>query len=157
MQLIVSIFLGGIQLIAIRLGCWKAIRLRGSKGFLSFRLPGLRASSLLEVVSKPHLASDSCVADLFKMLTYSRVCCAFSSACAFLSNAIWHFETTSTMSYSGADYKLPGSLFLRNNSAYCNNGSASQGGRAHCPGYLSVQRWAAWLKCCSAVRGCSGT
>jgi len=27
-----------------------------------------------EMVSKPHLASDSCVADLFKMLTYSNVC-----------------------------------------------------------------------------------
>ena len=25
-----------------------------------------------EMVSKPHLASDSCVADLFKMLTYSQ-------------------------------------------------------------------------------------
>jgi hypothetical protein len=41
-----------------------------------------------KVVSKPHLASDSCVADLFKMLTYLNVCCAFSSACALLSNAI---------------------------------------------------------------------
>jgi hypothetical protein len=47
------------------------------------------------VVSKSHLASDSRIADLFKMLTYSYVCCAFSSACALLSNAIYGFETTS--------------------------------------------------------------
>jgi hypothetical protein len=33
--------------------------------------------------------------DLFKMLTYSHVCCAFSSACALLSNMIRGFETTS--------------------------------------------------------------
>jgi hypothetical protein len=56
---------------------------------------GCRERYFQEVVSKPHLASDSCVADLFKMLTYFTVCCAFSSACALLSNAIWHFETTS--------------------------------------------------------------
>ena len=43
---------------------------------------------ILEVVSKPHLMSDSCVASLFKMLTYFNVCCAFSSACALLSNMI---------------------------------------------------------------------
>jgi len=50
---------------------------------------------ILEAVSKQHLASDSRVADLFKMLTYSNVCCAFSSVCALLSNAIRHFETAS--------------------------------------------------------------
>jgi len=66
---------------------------------------------ILEEVSKQHLASDSrvaprsgiranfitlrCITDLFKMLTYSNVCCAFSSVCALLSNAICHFETTS--------------------------------------------------------------
>jgi hypothetical protein len=43
----------------------------------------------LEVVSKPHLSSDSCVADLFKMLTYSSVCCAFSSACALMHTLIF--------------------------------------------------------------------
>jgi hypothetical protein len=40
-------------------------------------------SHKLEVISKPHLTPDSCVADLFKMLTYFHVCCAFSSVCAF--------------------------------------------------------------------------
>ena len=52
----------------------------------------------VEVVSKHHLASDSNVASLFKMLTYFlllTVCCAFSPACALLSNAICYFETTS--------------------------------------------------------------
>jgi hypothetical protein len=32
----------------------------------------------LEVVSKPHIRPNGCVANLFKMLTYYRVCCAFS-------------------------------------------------------------------------------
>jgi hypothetical protein len=50
---------------------------------------------LLEAVSKPHLRPDSCVAALFKMLTYFRVCCAFSSGCALLSGLIRGFETTS--------------------------------------------------------------
>jgi hypothetical protein len=31
----------------------------------------LAQCQLLEVISKPHLSSDSCVAALFKMLTYS--------------------------------------------------------------------------------------
>jgi hypothetical protein len=38
--------------------------------------------------SKSQLMSDSYVADLFKMLTYFNVCCAFSSAGALLSNMI---------------------------------------------------------------------
>ena len=43
---------------------------------------------LIEMLLNPHLTSDSCVTDLFKMLTYLNVCRAFSSACALLSNAI---------------------------------------------------------------------
>ncbi len=42
----------------------------------------------LEAISKPHLAPDGCVEGLFKMLTYSRVCCVLSSALALPSNAI---------------------------------------------------------------------
>jgi phospholipid transport system substrate-binding protein len=45
-------------------------------------------SSSSEVVSKPHLVSDGCVANRLKMLTYYRVCCAFDSACALPSNTI---------------------------------------------------------------------
>jgi hypothetical protein len=49
----------------------------------------------LKVVSKPHLMSDSCVADLFlDGSSRLRRDCAFSSACALLSNMIWNFETT---------------------------------------------------------------
>jgi hypothetical protein len=51
--------------------------------------------TVLEVVSKPHIRPNSCVANLFKMLTYYRVCCAFSSVCALLLNLIQGFETTS--------------------------------------------------------------
>ena len=40
----------------------------------------------LEVISKPHLRPGSCVASLFKMLTTSHGSCAFSSACALLSD-----------------------------------------------------------------------
>jgi len=39
--------------------------------------------------------SDSGVATLFKMLTYLRVCSAFSSGRALLSNMIRGFETVS--------------------------------------------------------------
>ena len=42
----------------------------------------------LEPISKPHLTPDGCVENLFKMLTYARVCCAFSSALALPLNAI---------------------------------------------------------------------
>jgi hypothetical protein len=49
----------------------------------------------LEAVSKPHLTLNNGVAVLFKMLTYSHVCCAFSSACALFLSAIRGFETTS--------------------------------------------------------------
>jgi hypothetical protein len=49
----------------------------------------------LEVVSESHLKLNGCVASLFKMLTYYRVCCAFSSARALPLNLIWGFETTS--------------------------------------------------------------
>ena len=52
---------------------------------------------MLEAVSKPHLRPDSCVSARFKMLTYARVCCAFSSGCALLSGLIRGFETTSSM------------------------------------------------------------
>ncbi len=37
-------------------------------------------SMLQEAISKIHLTPNYCVADLLKMLTYSRVCSAFSSA-----------------------------------------------------------------------------
>jgi hypothetical protein len=52
---------------------------------------GLRrtnARSFLEVISKPHPTQNLCVADLLKMLTYSHVCCAFSSAHALIFGAI---------------------------------------------------------------------
>jgi len=42
----------------------------------------------LEAISKPHLSPDCSVAALLKILTYSRVCCVFSSACALPSNLI---------------------------------------------------------------------
>jgi hypothetical protein len=38
---------------------------------------------------------DSYVASIFKMLTYSLVCCAFSSACALPSDLIRGFEKAS--------------------------------------------------------------
>jgi hypothetical protein len=65
------------------------------KAMLNFIFIGI-VLLYLEVFPKPHLASDSGVADLFKMLTYFNVCCAFSSACALLSNAICGFKITST-------------------------------------------------------------
>jgi hypothetical protein len=43
---------------------------------------------ILEAVSKPHLRSDGYVAALFKMLTYYRICSAFSLARALPSNLI---------------------------------------------------------------------
>ena len=52
---------------------------------------------MVEVVSKPNLVPDVCVASRVKMLTYYRVCCAFDSACALPSNTIWGFETTSML------------------------------------------------------------
>ena len=48
----------------------------------------IRFEGKIEVVSKPHLRPNSCVASLFKMLTYYRVCCAFSSAYALLLSLI---------------------------------------------------------------------
>ena len=39
-----------------------------------------------------HLTPNGCVASLFKLLTYYRVCCAFSSARALSLNAIYVFE-----------------------------------------------------------------
>lgn len=49
----------------------------------------------IEVVLKPHLTPNNGVVDLLKMLTYSHVCCAFSSAHAMFLGAIWSFEITS--------------------------------------------------------------
>ena len=49
----------------------------------------------VEVISKPRLRPDGSVAGLLKMLTYVRVCCAFSSARALPSNLIQGFETAS--------------------------------------------------------------
>jgi hypothetical protein len=58
-------------------------------GWIEEKVNAVRSShGFLEVVRKLHLSSDSRVAGLFKMLTYFHVCCAFSSACAFLSNTI---------------------------------------------------------------------
>ena len=37
-----------------------------------------------------HLTSNGCVADLLKMLTYARVCCAFSSAGALPLKVIYY-------------------------------------------------------------------
>jgi hypothetical protein len=48
-----------------------------------------------EAISKPRLRPEIYVASLFKMLTDYRVCCAFSSACALLSDLIRGFEMTS--------------------------------------------------------------
>jgi hypothetical protein len=39
-----------------------------------------------------HLTLNSCVTNLLKMLTYYRVCCAFSSAGALLLSAIYYFS-----------------------------------------------------------------
>jgi hypothetical protein len=41
-----------------------------------------------EPISKRHLRPDVSVAVLLKMLTYAHVCCAFSAACALISNLI---------------------------------------------------------------------
>jgi hypothetical protein len=38
-----------------------------------------------------YLTPNSCVTDLLKMLTYSDVCCAFSSAGALLLSVIYYF------------------------------------------------------------------
>jgi hypothetical protein len=45
----------------------------------------------IEVVKTFHLTLDGCVASLRKMLTYYRVCSAFSSAYAVPSGVIWNF------------------------------------------------------------------
>jgi hypothetical protein len=50
------------------------------------------------IFTPPLTRPDSCVASFFKMLTYSRVCCAFSSVCALLSNLIRGFEMASDCS-----------------------------------------------------------
>ncbi|MDJ0811524.1 MAG: hypothetical protein QNJ01_15585 [Desulfobacterales bacterium] len=47
-----------------------------------------RMVAALEAVSKPHLTPDNGVAVFFKMLTYHRICSAFSSDRALFSNAI---------------------------------------------------------------------
>ena len=47
-----------------------------------------RIFECVEAVSKPHLTSEGSVTAFFKMLTYHRICCAFSSGCALPSNAI---------------------------------------------------------------------
>jgi hypothetical protein len=52
-------------------------------------------TGLLEAISKTRLRPYICVASLFKMLTYYPVCCAFSSACALISDLIRGFEMTS--------------------------------------------------------------
>ena len=38
-----------------------------------------------------HLTPKGCVATLFKMLTYYRVCSAFESGCALPLNVIYYF------------------------------------------------------------------
>jgi hypothetical protein len=45
------------------------------------------------LVSKPRLTLNNGVAALFKMLTYCKICCAFSSGGALLLNVIQGFET----------------------------------------------------------------
>ena len=59
---------------------------------------GIRAFALkqLQAISKIHLTLNYGVASLFKMLTYSYVCCAFSSARALYLNAICIFEMDCT-------------------------------------------------------------
>jgi hypothetical protein len=49
----------------------------------------------LEAISKIYLTPNYGVADLLKMLTYSHVCCAFSSARALSLNVICIFEIAS--------------------------------------------------------------
>jgi hypothetical protein len=46
----------------------------------------------IQAISKIHLTPNYGVANLFKMLTYSHVCCAFSSARALSLNVIFIFE-----------------------------------------------------------------
>ena len=60
-------------------------------------------ASFLEVVSKPQLASDSGVVARIAILTHCRVRSVFIPRDALLSNAIWHFETTSTRVHSIPD------------------------------------------------------
>ena len=54
------------------------------------------SSTSLQAISKKHLTpngpAESGIAGLFKMLTYSHVCCAFSSARALSLNVICIFE-----------------------------------------------------------------
>ncbi len=47
--------------------------------------------TILEPISKMHLTLNICVTDRLKMLTYYRVCCAFSSAGVLILNVIYYF------------------------------------------------------------------
>ena len=65
----------------------------------------------LQAISKIHLTLNYSVASLFKRLTYSHVCCAFSSVRAFLSrrfrreslNVSWIFEMASNIRFTSSE------------------------------------------------------
>ena len=57
---------------------------------------------LIEPISTIRLTPDGGVICRFKMLTYSRVCCAFSSTDALPSNPIHIFEIGSSKAAEGA-------------------------------------------------------
>jgi len=64
-----------------------------AKGDLKSQIAALSLrKDLLQAISKKHLTPNYGVASLFKMLTYSRICCAFSSARALSLNVICIFE-----------------------------------------------------------------
>jgi hypothetical protein len=58
----------------------------------------IRLPFLLQAISKIHLTPNYGVASLFKMLTYSHVCSAFSSARALSLNVICIFEMACSQS-----------------------------------------------------------
>jgi len=68
----------------------------------------LGAYFFLQAISKIHLMPNYGVARLFKMLTYSHVCCAFSSARALFLNVICIFE----MACSNLNVKYPPHFLL---------------------------------------------
>jgi len=57
-------------------------------------------TSQLQAISKRHLPPNGRVASLFKMLTCSHVCCAFSSARALSLNVIYLFEMACNKIYT---------------------------------------------------------
>jgi len=74
-------------------------------GFVKNSISALRLISYslhrtLQALSKIHLTPNYSVASLFKMLTYSHVCSAFSSARALSLNVIYIFEMACSTPHS---------------------------------------------------------